>query len=84
MYCAAVRVRLLVLTAVALLAAQAWRSDGYYFPDEWFQVVELASYKLGRTPASDLPWEFREGMRPFLQPAIYFAFANIVLRGILL
>lgn len=63
------RVRTLVAAALALLTLQAWSSDGYFFPDEWFQVVELASYKLGLTPASDLAWEFQARMRPFLQPA---------------
>lgn len=61
----------LVLFALLVFLAQAWRGAGYYNPDEYFQTVEFASYKLGITPASELPWEFAAKMRPFLQPAAY-------------
>jgi phosphatidylinositol glycan class B len=40
--------------------------------DEHFQILEFASYKLGHSPASDLPWEFAEKMRPALQPAMAY------------
>ncbi|MCH7228164.1 hypothetical protein [Haloferula sp. A504] len=35
--------------------------------DEYFQLIEFAQYQLGNTPASDLPWEFHEKMRPTIQ-----------------
>lgn len=47
-------------------------SAGYYHVDEHFQILEFANYKLGNSPASDLPWEFHEKIRPALQPAIAF------------
>jgi GPI mannosyltransferase 3 len=53
---------------VTLLAS--WFSVGYYHPDEHFQILEFAGYRLGQSPASDLPWEFREQIRPALQPVI--------------
>jgi phosphatidylinositol glycan class B len=48
----------------------SWFSVGYYHPDEHFQVLEFAGYRLGLSPAADLPWEFREQIRPALQPTI--------------
>ena len=61
----------LALLGLLLFVAEAWRSAGYYNPDEYFQTVEFASYKLGVTPAAELPWEFQARIRPFLQPAVY-------------
>jgi phosphatidylinositol glycan class B len=71
----------LALGALLLFLAQAWRSDGYYNPDEYWQVVEFASYKLGRTPASELAWEFQARARPYLQPAVYAAVAQGLARA---
>jgi phosphatidylinositol glycan class B len=53
----------------------AWFSDLFYFPDEHYQVLELMAFKLGITPASALPWEFAARIRPWTQPAIYYAIA---------
>ena len=64
---------LFLLTAVVVLTA--WFSNLFYFPDEHYQVLEFMSHKLGVTPASALPWEFRAHIRPWLQPAIYFGVA---------
>jgi phosphatidylinositol glycan class B len=71
----------LALGALLLFLAQAWRSDRYYNPDEYWQVVEFASYKLGRTPASELAWEFQARARPYLQPAVYAAVAQGLARA---
>jgi phosphatidylinositol glycan class B len=38
-------------------------------------VLEFMSHKLGITPASALPWEFQQRIRPWLQPAIYYGIA---------
>jgi phosphatidylinositol glycan class B len=64
---------LLLLTGVVIVTA--WFSDLFYFPDEHFQVLEFMAYKLGITPASALPWEFAARIRPWTQPAIYYAIA---------
>ncbi len=50
----------------------AWFSIGYHHPDEHFQVLEFCNYKLGRSPACDLPWEFAAQARPCLQPFIAY------------
>ncbi|HXK10591.1 MAG TPA: hypothetical protein VMT70_13155 [Vicinamibacteria bacterium] len=57
--------------ALLLILVAAFRSEGFLHPDEHFQVLEFASAKLGRTPWSALPWEYRYAMRPWLQPALY-------------
>ncbi|HXC06930.1 MAG TPA: hypothetical protein VNZ86_19360 [Bacteroidia bacterium] len=48
----------------------AWFSKGYIHVDEHFQILEFANYKLGHTPAADLPWEFAAHIRPSLQPTV--------------
>ena len=64
--------RALLVITLLLYGITAWFSEGYHHPDEHFQVLELAHYKLGRSPASDLPWEFEAQIRPGLQPAIAY------------
>ncbi len=58
------------LSLVCLLLA-AWRSAGYYHPDEQFQTLEFAGAKLGLTTPDQLPWEYAYRMRSWLQPALY-------------
>ena len=45
-------------------------SVGYHHPDEHFQIIEFALQKLGRISDKELPWEFKEEMRPALQPIL--------------
>ncbi len=68
---------LLLLAAVILVTA--WFSALFYFPDEHYQVLEFMAHKLGVTPASALPWEFTARIRPWMQPAIYYAIARPML-----
>ena len=58
----------LLIAGFVVYGLAAWCSEGYHHPDEHFQLLELANYKLVGTPAADLPWEFRERIRPGLQP----------------
>ncbi|HVO09837.1 MAG TPA: hypothetical protein VMX54_03700 [Vicinamibacteria bacterium] len=67
----------LTLSLVCLVVA-AWRSAGYYHPDEQFQTLEFAAARLGITPPAALPWEFGQRMRSWLQPGLYV----LVLRGL--
>ncbi len=48
----------------------AWCSEGWHHPDEHFQLIEPALYKMGRIPTSSLAWEFDAHIRPGLQPLI--------------
>jgi phosphatidylinositol glycan class B len=54
-----------------LFVVYAIFSTGHLHPDEYFQTVEFASSKLGITDPAELPWEYREQMRSWLQPAFY-------------
>lgn len=49
-------------------------STGFFHPDEHFQVIEFASYKLGITAREQLAWEFGTQIRPWLQPAMFYGF----------
>lgn len=53
-----------------LLIVAAWCTEGYFHPDEHFQLLEFANWKFGLMPAQALPWEFAAQMRPALQPVI--------------
>jgi len=64
--------------SLVCLAVAAWRSEGYYHPDEQFQTLEFAAAKLGITPSDVLPWEFGQRMRSWVQPALYV----VALRGL--
>ena len=60
----------LVAGGLALVVLSAWFNRGFLSYDEHFQILEFAWYKLGRAPAETLAWEFREQMRPGLQPLV--------------
>jgi GPI mannosyltransferase 3 len=59
-----------------LLACAAVFSSGIFHADEYFQIVEFASYKLGMTPAANLPWEFAARIRPWIQPGLFYLLAR--------
>ncbi len=56
--------------AAAVNVLTAWFNRGYLQPDEHWQILEFAWYKLGHQSASALPWEFaaqaRSGFQPWL------------------
>lgn len=62
------------LFSLFIYALTSWFSVGSHHPDEHYQILEFANYKLGQTPVADLAWEFNETMRPGLQPFIAFVF----------
>ena len=63
--------RLLAFNLVVTLIT-AWTSVTFFHPDEHFQTVEFVGFKLGFTPEQELPWEYKAGVRPWLQPALYY------------
>jgi GPI mannosyltransferase 3 len=65
----------LAASAVLFLICSIF-STGTHNPDEYFQTVEFASTKLGLTNPAELPWEYREQMRSWLQPAVYVGVAR--------
>lgn len=62
-----------LLAGALVLLVAALFSAGFHHWDEHFQILEFAGWKLGLSPASDLPWEFEARLRPALQPAIVVA-----------
>lgn len=62
--------KLLLLGGLFAFIITAFFSNGYFHADEHFQILEFANYKRGLTPASELPWEFNEKIRPALQPSL--------------
>lgn len=66
------KVQIALAVSLILHICAAVFSVGYNWFDEYFQVVEFAGYKLGRTPVSSLPWEFGAQVRPWLEPSILF------------
>jgi GPI mannosyltransferase 3 len=67
------------LVSLLLIGLAAYNSYGFYQFDEHYQVIELVSYKLGKTPQNELAWEFRAQIRPWLQPAMYYAAAKALI-----
>ncbi len=53
-------------------------SVGHHSADEYFQILEFMSFKLGATPAADLAVEYGERMRPWLLPA----FGTALVKGL--
>lgn len=63
--------------AFALNLAAAYFSWGFHQFDEHFQILEFANYRLGNSPASDLPWEFETRIRPWFQPSVVVMLAKM-------
>ena len=64
------------LLGLSVILLTAWFSVGGHHPDEYFQVLEFAAYKMGMAKAADLPWEFGAQCRPALQPFIVVAISK--------
>jgi phosphatidylinositol glycan class B len=61
----------------------AFQSSGFYHPDEHYQIIEFANFKLGLIDINQLAWEFKSLIRPSLQPAIcYLIFKFLYFLGI--
>ena len=58
--------------------AAAIFSSGFHHFDEHFQIFEFIALKLGQTSANDLPWEFKNQIRPWFQPFSYLMFYNFL------
>lgn len=65
--------------SLVILILTAIFSIGHHNPDEHYQILEFSNYKMGFSPASDLPWEFEEKIRPALQPFIVYSLSQALL-----
>lgn len=56
----------------------AFFSDGFYHPDEYFQIIEFVNYKVGNISAQELPWEFETKIRPWFQVLFYYISYKVI------
>ena len=68
---------LIIIFAAFVYFTTAYNSHGFYHADEQYQIIEFAGLKLGTHSANELAWEFKEQIRPTLQPAICFTFLKV-------
>lgn len=59
-----------ILIAVVVYLITAFFSLGHLHPDEYYQILEFASYKLQLNSPHGLTWEFYDQIRPAFQPLI--------------
>ena len=68
------------IVAVIVYIVTAVNSNGYYHPDEHYQIIEFAGVKSGWNIGNDLTWEYDAQIRPALQPSMascLFKFFNL-------
>jgi GPI mannosyltransferase 3 len=65
--------RFCLVASALLFLSTAVFSVGTYQADEYYQTVEFATTKLSIFDPAQQPWEYREEMRSWLQPALYVA-----------
>jgi len=53
-------------------------SIGHHSADEYFQILEFVSFRLGNTPANVMPVELHEHMRQWMQPGIYWCITQVL------
>ena len=58
------------IVAVIVYIVTAINSNGYYHPDEHYQIIEFAGIKSGWNIGNDLTWEYNAQIRPALQPSM--------------
>jgi phosphatidylinositol glycan class B len=64
--------QLIFIIAIIWYALTAYLSNGYYHPDEHYQIIEFAGIIEGTNTARDLAWEYNAQIRPAIQPAICY------------
>jgi len=64
--------------SILIMILTAFFSEGYHHPDEHFQILEFANYKLGLTKIQDLPWEFTAQCRSAVQPFLGYLVARLL------
>ena len=69
--------RCFCLLAIIVIVT-AWNSYDFYHEDEHFQILEFGGSKLGIVPEHDLPWEYKAGIRPWLQPTLFVGICKIL------
>lgn len=60
----------LAVTIVVVYLVEAFCSEGFHHPDEHFQIVEFAQWKMGASTPASVAWELTAHIRPSLQPCL--------------
>lgn len=63
--------RALWSVVILIFGISAFQGHGYFHADEHFQIIEYANYFNGNIGTDALSWEFKEQMRPSLQPLLF-------------
>lgn len=72
--------RFVLILIIILYLFSTINSNGFYHPDEHFQLIEFAGLKAGWNTSDDLAWEYGAQIRPTLQP--YLALGIFKLAGL--
>jgi phosphatidylinositol glycan class B len=62
----------LILISLGIHIWAAFFSSGFQHFDEHFQILEFVNLKWGGIEPEKLAWEFREKIRPWFQPWLYY------------
>ena len=65
---------MVLFLALILYLTAAIYNSGYYHPDEHFQILEFAKWKLGQSSGTSMAWEHEAMIRPTLEPWIRKSF----------
>ncbi len=65
--------RTLLVVWLAASAYSALTMYGFHQEDEVGQITAFYLHKAGELSADELPWEHKHAVRPWIQPAVYFA-----------
>jgi phosphatidylinositol glycan class B len=66
------------ILGLPLIIICAWFSTGHLYPDEHFQILEFCNYKMGKSPADELPWEFQDRMRSGILPGFAYMLGTLM------
>jgi len=55
------------LVSIIVFFLAAYYNIGYFHPDEHYQIIEFAGFKLGWNNPTELAWEFKNMLRPTVQ-----------------
>ena len=74
--------RILLVAWLCASAYSALTMYGFYQEDEVGQITAFFLQKAGVLSSGELPWEFHDAVRPWFQPAVYYAlFQSLVAQG---
>jgi len=67
-------IKVVFYISIVLHLIAAYFSAGPLHADEHYQILEFMNFKLGGISLENMPWEYKEQMRPWFQPLSYYYF----------